>query len=161
MIEWVLVYILTWPAILLILLVALFSEHNDSHKFMAFCTLLAGVITVFYLSIPMSVVKWIAIAYIPLGLIWSFWRWRVYCNHQVERANNSTTGAYDKSWLRVQMDIKENIDKLISWVLGWPLSLIERIFGDVMEFTKIVITEWFKKVYDRISDNAIDKYTGK
>lgn len=149
-----------WLAVFL--LIALWSEAFDCHKFAAFLSMTALGLSTYMLNInPM----WL-IGYIPVGLLWSMLRWRFHCSDVVkdmDNDNNLTSGTkHSKKPLIVRykkrLDVKEQIDKIISWVFSWPISILSSVIGDIIRGVKYTVTNWLGSLYDKISNSATSKH---
>ncbi len=51
------------------------------------------------------------------------------------------------------------LDKLTTWVIVWPFSMIENVLGDFIKLVQTVITTYFKGIYNRIYNTAVGKIT--
>lgn len=164
MIEFLLaswLWIATWPFLVGFLLIGVWGEYCGHHKFAAFTTILAGLAIWKMFDVDPQHTMYAAIAYIPIGMIWSVWRWKVYCKRTTQRtlqSLNDDWGVTSPKDLEEQLNITRNLDRLVSWVICWPISMIERAIGDLIHMIKIMITEWFGNVYKSIASNSVSEY---
>ncbi len=171
MIEWILLYLLTWPAFVVLVVISLILEWNNQHATSAFVVCVIGLVVWKLFSIPDTMMLWGAVAYFPLGMGWTVWRWRVHCKETVRKANeyehthtnagvnsnNYTPNEYTHNGVMHRVNPKNNADKLISWVIGWPASVIHRTLEDIVHMIRVVIAEWFGSVFERIATSAVSK----
>jgi hypothetical protein len=153
----------------LVIGLALWTEYEDKHVGSAFFTILglASGYFIFNLS-PL-----LLLGYIPAGVAWSVWRWRVHCKKCVILAKegklfSNSWHEHDKDpvkqkedqrrYLEHDTDLKNNVDKIISWIICFPVSILERAAHDLIHVLKIFVTEWFAKVYNHSSKSALDEF---
>jgi hypothetical protein len=153
-----------------VLTVALITEYNGRYILTALLTavglLSAGLI--FNLS-PM-----LLIAYLPAGLVWSFWRWRVYtknCGSLAKEGNLKVLASNKSNWKEKNPTKAEsrqalveatlllpNLYRIISWVICFPISMVESAVYDIIHVLKIAVTEWFSKVYRMSTSSALKDF---
>ena len=154
--------LLTWPAIVLLCIFAIVVENNESHKFAAFLTLVIGFVAWQFFGIPDQIMIYAAVAFVPIGLAWSIWRWKVYCKEKVEHYSNINRRSpkddprYSKEEILAELELYRHTDKLVSWVLAWPVSVIERMLGDIVRIVKTIVVEWCGNIYKKIASSAVD-----
>jgi hypothetical protein len=111
-----------------------------------------------FFGIPDQLMIYYAIAYIPIGFVWSFWRYRVWTKYKLGRM---TTTSYTKEEIEMQLGIKENSSLCVAWVTSWPLGLPCRLFQDIILFLKDLIVNVFKGVYNWILRQAMKGFDFK
>lgn len=109
-------------------------------------------------------------SYLILGAIWSFFKWYKYVSKEVARyAQNKSYYFKEDGALKPEyttdLKIYWHYDKLSTWIFCWPTSVVLYILGDFL-FNLIsnvtqIITNTFKKVYDKITESAINKVSKK
>lgn len=150
-----------------LLLVALWVEHGLWHRSAAFLTVLATASAYVIFAIPLYI---FIPAYLVAGLVWSVWRWGIHCRKCTELAKEGKlqsgswfeSGGLNKDQSRIALEsavsLKDNLDKLVSWVLGWPISMVDRAVHDTIHILKIAITEYFAKIYTSFSNKALKDF---
>ncbi len=155
----------------IVLLVALITEYNDKYVATAFFTGI-GLVSA-YLLFNLS--TWMLVAYVPAGMVWSFWRWRVYtknCAALAKEGKLEVEGSSRNGWKEIKNPSKEksrealvqatlllpNLDRIISWIICFPISIIESAVDDFIHVLKIAITEWFAKVYRMSTESALKDF---
>ena len=145
---------------------AIYAEYSDNHVTSA-CLTLIGLISG-YLLFNLSPL--LLLAYIPVGMVWSIWRWKVHCKDCSTKAIEGTLDPHSSvCWrdhsnpetrrhLAAHVDLAKNIDIILSWVICFPVSVIERLGHDLIHVLKIAITEWFAKVYNHSSNSALNEF---
>lgn len=149
-------------------LIALYVENKEGHEFAAFLTLVASVSA--YLIFSFSLYIFIP-SYFVTGFIWSIWRWRIHCRTSVEKAKAGTLSircrresskagntAETRIALESAVSLKGNANKVIAWVLGWPISVIDRALHDLIHVIRVAITEYFSKLYTSFSNKALKDF---
>ena len=183
MIDWVVAtftalavgYIITIPGLLILALIGIFLVHDDSNKtavFIGLVLLLAGVAC---FNIPLSVYIKYAAIYLVVGVLWSFWRYKRYVTYCV--ANRKYRSKYGSSWIEytekgstpgnemlTEMERRslieslhpsKNLDRIISWILIWPFSVVEMAAGDIIDLVTVLVRGVFKGVYLRVYLGAV------
>jgi hypothetical protein len=102
-------------------------------------------------------------AYIPIGLFWSFFRWRRFCNRKVAEFNEydwgDDSGAKTSAINHLKRDIdpSKNVGRVVQWIFIWPFSLIDNILGDIYDMVVNLVRVHLISLYRRISDNALKR----
>ena len=167
--EFVLSILLTLPFIVGVLVISLLCELKDAYGWSTFLLMVAGATSYFFFTFPSIYLLYGAIGYFPVGFIWSFWRWRVYCrttalkimNRLKQRYNISSTNTksaklqdeFNEDFSR-DTNIPDNKWRIVHWVLVWPLSIIQYILSDLVRVVEAAITRWLRGIYDAISNSA-------
>lgn len=141
-------YFLTWPALVLVILVGFMMEYLECRKLAVAFGLLAMSIAKFYFDIPLSVIGITAVIYIAIGVFWSFWRYRAYVFINVEMVK-SLDEKY-RSRRVAELHPTKNLDRITAWIIVWPFSLIEHLIGDLIDAARALVTRVFKGVYYKI-----------
>jgi hypothetical protein len=152
--------------LLFIIVAAFYFEYNSSHITSAVLTILGLVSLYTIITFPAMYL----LAYVPLGIVWSMWRWKVHCKDCVTKAKNGDLSNHSsvlwveaknldtRKHLAAHVDISKNLDMIIPWIICFPISIVERAAHDLIEVLKIAITEWFAKVYTSFSAKAMKDY---
>lgn len=141
-------YMITWPALAIVLLLGIAFEHTGNRKSAVFAGLVAMCISYYYFEVPLTTIWVYVAAYVVVGVIWSFWRYRVYVSKMVE----SMAGYTWKSQADKDRDINRlaptnNLERITSWIIVWPFSMIENVLGDIITMIQSLVTRVFKGVY--------------
>ena len=152
-----------------VLVAAVITEYNDKYKTTAALTIVAVASATIMFSLP----YWLLFAYLPVGIVWSFWRWRIFCkNCSALAKDGKLTLQQEGNWKTVKEPTKEqsraalvkstlllpNLDKIISWIICFPVSMIENLVDDFIHVLKIAVTEWFAKVYRMSTESALKDF---
>lgn len=160
MVEFILGVLFSWWFLGGLSVSILLFEYNDAYLWSALSTILLGILVVFALAVPASTIGLVLIAWIPVGFIWSFWRWRKHCIAVVSdtkriNGNYSVWGSNAKSRVQKATNIKENADLVVYWIIAWPFSMVVNVLDDIITTVKELVLRMFKKVYDRITASAL------
>lgn len=143
-------YILTWPALAIVLLLGIAFEHTGNRKSAVFAGLVAMAISYFYFDVPLSTIWGYGAGYLVVGLLWSFWRYKLYVAKMVaglsERVFKSQK---EKTWAVERLLPSNNLERITSWIIVWPFSVIEHTLGDIITLIQTLVTRFFKGVYYR------------
>lgn len=144
-------YLLTWPALVIVLLIGIAFEHTGNRKSSVFAGLVSMGISYFYFSVPLGTIWYYVAMYIVVGLCWSFWRYHRYLASMVallsERAWKSQS---DKETAVGKLLPSNNLERITSWIIVWPFSVIECTLGDIITAIQALVTRVFKGVYHSI-----------
>lgn len=167
-------YLFTWPAIVLIVLFGIILEANDRYILSVFVAMgmlyVIWNVSAFTFSIPYI---WVAFIMYPiLGFVYAPYRWSRYCERRVRknnelpiatrediarRGNNRTHLNFRKTpeEMATAIDFKKHLDRIACWVLAWPLSAVECLIGDVYREIQRFITTVCGRIYRGIETRAL------
>lgn len=162
-----------WWTIIPLFVVALWFEHADSRT-MTFLALTIVLATVAYMfSLGWKEVGIAALVYIPIGFVWSFFRWRKHVREVVADTKKrlaDNNGEQYKDYKDYNESIKRDAARaidvsrntgLITWlILNWPVSFLSSFTGDLFEFLNALVKKAARVTYARWSATAqseIDK----
>lgn len=138
--------ILSWYLLIGLCVFGVISEYNERRTLgVIFAVATAfSAISFFNISVRDSIV--ISIGYFVIGVIWSFWRYRVFLVSRIEHINtcyadNSETMRQNKI---MELAPKYMVGTLVVWIVVWPFSFIGNIISD---FVSVVIIKTYMKVY--------------
>lgn len=151
-------YLLSWPALVVLCLLAVVSEHNEAQGWAVFWSIVSAAVAIFYFQVPLDVVGLYFLAYAAIGVIWSIWRYKRYVSAEVQRikeriAKNGTKEAN----VAYHLQPSNNIDKITSWIIIWPFSLVENLLRDIINLVEEVPKTVLRKVYNYIYEQEINK----
>ena len=153
---------LTWPALCAIFFWGVWGELDDGHLVNAISTIAISVLFWNVFDIPAVTIPyfgwaieahWIyAVLFIPVGFIWSFRRYKIFVTKRVASVAGKST---DKDALRRELEIKNNLNRMITWVLSWPVGMVSRAFEDIIFTLKDIALTFCKGIYNRILEKAL------
>ena len=148
--DFILGMIVSWPVLILLVLSALLFEHNRHSGWATLLIILISAVS-FYLFHPTwKEVGIVAVAWFPIGFLWSFWRFRKHVDKVVAKVEKG----YDKIYAKEKIKVSNNIDNIVFWVIVWPVSFIETILGDVIDVITDLVKRVFRATYQKITDGA-------
>jgi hypothetical protein len=147
-------FLLVWwvPIFILLGIIALVTEHNEAHGWTVFFTIVMMLAAVSLPSVTWTMMGVLAVVWVPIGLVWSLWRWKKYCAHIVSEVAN---GKIMASSGKQMIDPQEALSKITQWVIAWPFSLVESLIGDIIDAVQNMIKGIFKATYEKISAKAL------
>jgi hypothetical protein len=153
MIEYILLffatYLVTWPALVGLCLIAILSEHVESRGFAVFWTLVAGTSAFFYFNVSLADIGIYAVGYLVAGVVWSFYRYKRFIVAKVEQISNGYYGKVE------DYHPSKMLDTITAWIIIWPFSLIDNLCGDIINGIETLVKSVFKGVYNRIYNATV------
>jgi hypothetical protein len=145
-------WLFTWPALAILIVLGIIFEANDGHKMAVFLGLAAAVAAYFYFGLAPLQMVWLTLAYLGVGFIWSFYRYKRHCDKMVKL--HVSADFVTRERVVHQLTPSNMLSKITMWVTIWPFSAVENIAGDLINFLQSFITRFFRGIYNRIFDNA-------
>ncbi len=148
-------FVAGWAVAILVVL-ALFgilAEHNGARGWSVFFMLIAGAVA--YISFNVSLIGLVigVIAYIAIGLFWSFWRYKRHASKVVEENRESSTSTKERAL--AQLHPKAMLGTITAWIMIWPFSMVENIVGDLITAIQMLVTKFFRGVYHKVYESAV------
>lgn len=153
-------FVLGWGWVVLALLVVagIIFEAHSSTGWAVFTGLLAATLAFFFFNASLIGLAIVSAVYIPIGLVWSWYRYKRHAAKTVEKAK--ALGQREKELLVKALHPKEMLGTIVQWILIWPLSMIENLIGDLIHMVESLVTRWFRGVYHTIYDSAVKSILG-
>lgn len=101
-------------------------------------------------TMPFLSILWIALMFIIIGVIWSFFKWRNLVKEVIDYSKNCSIEA-----VKERISNKKNYDVVAFWIILWPFSVLGYIIND---FVYDIVTKFIDKIYsiyDRITDKML------
>jgi len=149
-----------WWLLAPLVLFSILFDHCDRYGWSFIFTLLAALSFGVFFSVESTTLLWIVAAYIPVGFLWSFWRWRRHCDRVVDEAGEEPVD-YDIRQAERRLNIKQNLDKVTYWVACWPISVVSSLAEDLIDAIQRAILRISKNTYEKWSGNALEKIKQK
>lgn len=145
--------LITWPFLLLIVILAIFAEHNESRGWAVFFTIVTALVSVFYFQVTWIMAVAYLVGYAVVGLIWSFYRYKRHA--QTVIAENKDGSPREKEDAIRRLHPKQMLGTITAWIMVWPFSLAENLVGDLLSMVQTLVTKVFRSVYYKIYDSAV------
>lgn len=172
MIEFFLGFIIGsgWMLIVPLLLLALIIEHNECHGWTFIIGLIALGCAMIAFNLTWTHVGYGAIAYLPVGILWSCWRWKRRCSLAMreydalvaptDEHDNVSVRCYKvaRQTLRERITFNLHVDTIVLWAVAWPFSAIQSLVGDVLDTIESTIRKIARGTYRRWSDQATNHF---
>ena len=146
--------LLTWPAIVGLLLLGLLFEHNGARTSAVFTAILVAIISYFFFDIPLMTIALYGVGYIIVGVIWSVYRYKRYADKVVKE--NIGKESHIRDYAIRSLHPTSMMGTITAWMVIWPLSMVENVTGDLVSGLQMFVTKMFRGVYHRIFSNAVD-----
>ena len=147
----------------LLLLLMVIYEHKDAAEGVSFLLVVTLIVGYFIFKPSLFIIGVVVAAWIPIGLLWSIFRWKRHCNKLVNEYNarKPFKDAHIEQMNRMTLDqdisVENNKSALIYWVLVWPVSLVESLVGDIIHMVSELVTKKFREIFEKISNSAKQK----
>lgn len=138
--------------------------HESGFTYLLYATVVAGVMIAFDLSFN----PWLLVAYIPIGIVWSLWRYRKFVAqkatellryNEVRRdSRRDSMGGNELTEAQISsLSIQGNIDKATYWILFWPTNMLIHLTQDLWEAFGTFIKTKLAHLYDGIRNAELEK----
>jgi uncharacterized membrane protein len=146
-------FMLSWPALITLLVLGILFEHNDAHGWAIFTAMVTTAVAYFFFSVPLMTLAIGAVIYLVVGLIWSFWRYKRHADEVVNAYKDSP--AVTKQRVLAMLHPKEMLSTITTWIIIWPFSMVENITSDIITAIQMLVQKVFRNIYHRIYDSAV------
>lgn len=175
MFEFILSLILAPITIGFLIISALFCEYNERHGWTVIFTAILTYIGYKIFQLTPSQLGMVLGGYIPVGFLWSFWRWKRRCDSVVEKTEEKLKDIKDLYSYGAMREAKldecrrkailaitpsEQLDTLVFWVIGWPFSFIEMFLHNLVNLIECTIRAIATKTYQKITAKATARIDG-
>lgn len=155
--TFILAYLLTFPALILLILLGIIFEFYDN-VLSVYTGIAAALVAYFMFNIPLTTLAIYAGIYLIVGIVWSFWRFKRYTDKQVDEYNEiADKREYEYNRLLERISLKSSTGRIVAWITVWPFSMIENLTSDIVKLLKSLVTDVLKYFYNIIVDNAVSK----
>ena len=144
---------LTWPALVVLLVLGILFEHNDAHGWAVFIALITAVVLFFFFSVPLLALAIGAVVYLVAGLLWSFWRYKRHVADVIEEYKDAQQ--HEKDYALKYSSPKEMLSTITSWIIVWPFSIIDNLISDIIDGIQVLVKKVFHGVYNKIYESAV------
>ncbi|HET8688451.1 MAG TPA: hypothetical protein VFM18_17710 [Methanosarcina sp.] len=141
-----------------LLILGILFEHNAARGWAIFTGLIATVVAYFTFQIPLIDIAYGLAAYIALGVVWSFYRYKRHVMEEVRKVEDKDDAA--KRYVIRELHPSAMLGTITAWILIWPFSIIDNLIGDVINAVETLVRTVFRGVYHRIYENAVEKLVG-
>lgn len=148
-------YLLTWPAFIGLLILGIFFEHAGARGWAVFTGIVTMLVSYFFFDVGLETIAYCAIAYVAVGVVWSFWRYKVFVDESVAKIKESGASGHRKGLMIETIAPHRNLDTITAWIIIWPFSAVENILGDIITMVQALVSDVFKGVYHKIYTNRV------
>jgi hypothetical protein len=153
--AFILGWALSWPGLAALLVLGTIFEANEAHGLAMFTGVVSAVVAYFFFAIPLMTLLIYSAVYLVVGFVWSFWRYKRHKDNIVEEYKDRSLDARKLAVDRLQPS--RMLDKITTWVLIWPFSMVENVLGDFIKIVQTFITKFFKGIYTRIYLDGVNQ----
>lgn len=156
--AFILGWALSWPGLIGLLIIGTIFEANEAHGWAIFMGVVSAVVAYFFFAIPLMTLFVYGAGYLAVGFIWSFWRYKRHADCVVDEYRGRSLISRKEAVEKLRPS--NMLDKITTWVLVWPFSMVENVLGDFIKVVQTFITKFFKGIYNRIYQTASVKMLG-
>lgn len=138
--------ILSWYLLIGLFVFGVISEINEHRTFGVIFAVVTSISAISFFNISFRDAIAISIGYFVIGVLWSFWRYRVFLVSRLENINKSYSNNSEQMRQNKMLELapKYMVGTLVTWILVWPFSFIGNVISD---FVSVVIIKTYMKVY--------------
>lgn len=153
---WLTAAYVTWWGMLSLFVLTYFFVYEEVKGWpLVTMALLSGSLMV-TLNMSWQVNALIGTLYIPVGIIWSRYRWvRFSRTAMEEKGDLSQLSTLELNRLRRKISFSENISRIAEWILVWPFSMLNNVLSDLLDLLKQVIKDHLVGMYTRATAGDI------
>ena len=148
-------FFLSWPSLLGLMILGIIAEYNEAQAWAIFFAMAAALVSYLFFGISLMSLVIYSMAYVVIGLIWSFWRYKRHADNVVKE--NKYSSEIQKKYVLSLLHPSRMVGTIVSWVIVWPFSIIENLTSDVITMIKSLVTNTFRAVYNSIYNSAASK----
>ena len=163
-----------WAIAAIVVAILIATEHAEHHIASA-VVFVAGVGLTFVMlrnaqpsfELGLGTLFMAAVLYVVIGVVWSVVRYGIMCNRHIQKyMSESTRSSLDTpSSVKDYLKPSKNIDRIVSWIVNWPISMIVTSLHEVIDALGGFVKGSFKAVYEAVYswflrkfENALNKY---
>lgn len=146
-------FLLTWPALIALIVLGVLFEHNGARGWAVFTALAVMVASYFFFNVSLLMIGVGAVAYIGIGLVWSWYRYKRHATNVVAAHRDATPSQKERALAALHP--KAMLSTITAWIMIWPFSMVENVIGDIINTIQLLVTKFFRGVYHRIYDAAV------
>jgi hypothetical protein len=169
--AWWFIVVGSWWTLLFMGVFVFWLVHEESDGWAILWLLVASALAFHIFSLDLKTFLMYLVAYIPVGVGWSFYRWKRFCNKEVDEYNERKAdhgheqgGSQLAEWedrnfrsLENKLAPSNNITRLVQWIIVWPFSVIDNVLGDIYDMIVQLVKKHLINLYTKISSNALSK----
>jgi len=148
-------FLFTWPALALLVTLAVWFDYADWRGTAVFLSLVAMASAYFYFNLTWQQLLYYTAGWLGIGLLCSFWLYKSFVDKQVRLFKLGTSRYSKKESLVEFIKPTRNIPKIVSWIFIWPVSITQTMLQDVIRFVEHLVSTVFRGVYNRIYESAV------
>lgn len=162
-------YVLTVWGITVLFILALLWEYNDWYL-----STIIGAVAIYliahYNGYVLSDFKWYHIfVYLVIGVVWSIWRYKNFVEESRKLLQIKIDDDVKKyptirrpaaeviSDFKYNVGVYNNVNKILSWIINWPISLIENSLKDIFDILRKVIQDYLRTIYEYFLNKEANK----
>lgn len=149
-------FFLSWYFLIGVLCAGLLFEIWEVRTLTVVAVIAAAVIAYVKFDVTWTQLGVTVVCYLLVGSIWSVWRFYRYASTATEKhLERIKSGGLDNTErnnreILNRLQPANNVEKIVAWIIVWPISAVESIVGDVIRLLKLWVTKALIKIFDSI-----------
>lgn len=101
---------------------------------------------------------WHLALYVPIGIVWSIWRFDRRCSKiTAELKKENEKAHWTTNYSRSDMHPRNNVDRITRWIIFWPLSVVQYALNDALSAVTGLVKGWLQHIYAVIENRHLEK----
>ena len=147
-------WIITWPFLILLFLLAASFEHNKCYWWETLSLIGIGVVTYNIFDASLISAGIVLLSYAFIGIGWSYYRWKKHTAKFAERVLEESD-AYMPSVVS-ELSYSKNISKIVFWIISWPASMLANLVGDLYDAISAFVRNYLGGLYKKSTLDALN-----
>ena len=152
-------FVATWPGLIVLAVLATLLVTFENYFLATLSAIVGAVAAYMFFGVTLESLAVYTAVYFVAGFVWSAWRYRRWVRKQLaEYASRNYSDSYLRKYREGEIENlapKNQLGRLTAWVILWPFSVLENFTGDVIHLVETAISQFFKGVYNRIFESAL------
>jgi hypothetical protein len=150
-------FMFTIPAIVVSFIFTLYFERYERHWAAVFFEIVLLFCVSNYFDVGWGSFALSMLAFIPIGFVWSFFRWKKHCSTVVKKFEEKvkeSMSAQSSWYVRENVDPSNNVGLIVAWIILWPVSMIEQLASSMLDLLERSVLRIADLTYKKFSEEA-------
>lgn len=149
-------WMVSWTGIAFLFVFCAYAMHESFDKLAAFFGILLAHAAYNLLGFNPTIIDiaGLGVVYLGIGVAWSIYRYRQLVFKLASYITPSTS-SYTRKTVMDDMSFTQNLGSIVTWILIWPVSVVENVFSDLITLVRSLVTGFFKNCYLKMYNDAV------
>ena len=152
-------YVFTYPCFIGLFILGIIFEAYEAHSWAVFSGIVAATSAYFLWQVDVATILEFVLCYFVIGFVWSIWRYKRHAMDIIEQ--NKEASEFSRLEALRYLHPTKMLSQITTWVLIWPLSMIESVTGDLIKLIQTAISKFFNGIYTKIYASAVKDLTSE